>query len=97
MKKFMIILGIAFVLICGIFVGTIGSAQAEAKEISATDQIEAVAFDWIAEEHPDRNIEEVELQGVEKDEDYGGYRADFAYWFDGGTVGFYSVSMNSLD
>lgn len=96
MKKIMIALGIAFAFICGVLIGTNINVDADAEEISATDRIEALACDYIAEEYPDRSIEDIELKRIEKDKYHGGYRAEFAYWFDGGTISFYSINMGVL-
>lgn len=98
MKKFMIALGIAFAFICGVLIGTNINANTEVEEVEVTNRIEELACDYIAKDHPDRSIEDVELKRIEEDDLYAGeYRADFVYQFDGGSVGYCSIGTGILD
>lgn len=97
MKKMFVAFGIAIALICGIFVGANIQMQSETEEINVTDVLVAEASDWIAKEHPDYDVEFVKLNRIEKDDNYGGYRADYAYKHDGDVWGYVSLNIDSLD
>lgn len=97
MKKIMIALGIAFAFICGVFIGATNvNVDTEEERIEITEQIEKLAYDYIVEDQPNRSIEDVELKRIEESEDYGGYRADFIYHYDGGSRGYYSINIGVL-
>ena len=97
MKKMFVAFGIAIALICGIFVGANIQMQSEPEEPDITNMLVAEASDWIAEEHPEYEVENVVLKRIEQDDNYGGYRADYAYTHDGGTWGFVSLNIDCLE
>lgn len=97
MKKFMVVLGIAFALIVSVVMfGFTNKVNAETVEAVEPVTIEEAVTDWAIRNNPNHEIGDVEVFNVEQDEHYGGRKVNFHYEKDGG-YWFASVSTDALD
>lgn len=98
MKKFMVVLGIAFALICGgIFAYSTTNADAveqksEVVEVSLSDAIEK----YIETEQPEVDIVNVDVYDRSFDADHNGDTARYMAMTADGNIGFGSVRVESL-
>lgn len=95
MKKMFVAFGIAIAVICGIFAVTSANAQT-VEEPSLIEKLEQNFTEYMSDEHPGRTVDNVDFVYIDKDTNYGGYKAAFSYTLDG-HAWFATVALNILD
>lgn len=99
MKKFAIVLGIAFALIVGVIFGSMMSSNVTVESDPEPVSIEEAATDYLENKihHGTVDIDNLKVMDIDKDEDYGGgYRVIVLYDRNGDPGWTTDIAISSL-